>query len=81
MPQTQRRRRRSPSDESQEEEDEENGEASGSGGDIDQLVKKFVRYALACEYQRIPIRKAAVSEKGLHHKPIDTHWPNRIQCF
>jgi hypothetical protein len=67
MPQPQRRRRGPPSDESEEDEDEENGEGSGPGGDIEQLVKKFVRYALACEYQRIPIRKAAISERGLYH--------------
>jgi hypothetical protein len=29
-----------------------------------QLVTKFVRYALACEYARIPIRKEGVKEKG-----------------
>lgn len=30
----------------------------------DQLVKKLVRYALACEYQRIPIKRANITEKG-----------------
>jgi melanoma-associated antigen len=30
-----------------------------------QLVTKFVRYALACEYARIPIRKEGIKEKGL----------------
>jgi hypothetical protein len=29
----------------------------------DQLVKKLVRYALACEYQRLPIRRAGITEK------------------
>jgi hypothetical protein len=67
--QTQRRRRGPPSDDSEEEEEEEEQQENGDGIDAtheatEQLVKKFVRYALACEYQRIPIRRAAVTEKG-----------------
>jgi hypothetical protein len=31
----------------------------------DQTVKKMVRYALACEYQRIPVRRSGISEKGI----------------
>ena len=31
----------------------------------DQLVKKLVRYALACEYQRLPIRREGIRDKGL----------------
>lgn len=75
MPQTQRRRRGPPSDDSEDEEEEEeedNGEemdVEGQEGE-EQLVKKFVRYVLACEYQRIPIRRVAVSEKGLYHSLI-----------
>lgn len=30
----------------------------------DQVVKKMVRYALACEYQRIPIKRTGIAEKG-----------------
>jgi len=30
----------------------------------DQLVKKFVRYALACEYSRVPIKREGIREKG-----------------
>ena len=30
----------------------------------EQVVKKLVRYALACEYQRIPIKRANITEKG-----------------
>jgi len=30
----------------------------------DQLVKKLVRYALACEFQRLPIRRTGITEKG-----------------
>lgn len=31
----------------------------------DQLVKKLVRYALACEYSRLPIKRDGIREKGL----------------
>lgn len=31
---------------------------------MDQAVKKLVRYALACEYQRITIKRTGISEKG-----------------
>ena len=30
----------------------------------DQLIKKLVRYALACEYSRQPIRREGVRDKG-----------------
>jgi hypothetical protein len=30
----------------------------------DQVVKRLVRYALACEYQRLPIKRANITEKG-----------------
>jgi hypothetical protein len=33
----------------------------------DQVVKKLVRYALACEYQRMPIKRANITEKGLYY--------------
>jgi len=29
-----------------------------------QFVKKLVRYALACEYARLPIRREGIKEKG-----------------
>jgi hypothetical protein len=68
MPQTQRRRRGPPSDDSEEDEEEEENDADMDVNGVvegdEQLVKKFVRYALACEYQRIPIRRGAVLEKG-----------------
>ena len=31
-----------------------------------QLIKKLVRYALACEYSRTPIRRDGIKEKGMH---------------
>lgn len=40
------------------------GMGEGGASDEDQLVKKFVRYALACEYARLPIRRDGVREKG-----------------
>ncbi|KAK5132620.1 hypothetical protein LTR08_008819 [Meristemomyces frigidus] len=36
-----------------------------SDSSVDQMVKKLVRLALACEYQRRPIRRADISEKVL----------------
>jgi hypothetical protein len=30
----------------------------------DQVVKKLVRYALACEFQRLPIKRIGITEKG-----------------
>ncbi|KAI0130105.1 MAGE family-domain-containing protein [Xylariales sp. AK1849] len=80
-PQTQRRRRtgndephprqsrREPdSNESTESEHDEDGDAdmAGSGAsDERQLVKKLVRYALACEYARMPIRRDGIRDKVL----------------
>ena len=46
-----------------------------------QMVKKLVRYALACEYARIPIRRDGVRDRGtgsqylcLHHEGICLTW-------
>lgn len=36
-----------------------------SDSNLDQMVKKLVRLALACEYNRRPIRRADISEKVL----------------
>ncbi|KAI1434133.1 MAGE protein [Xylaria sp. CBS 124048] len=38
--------------------------SAGTDGD-DQLVKKLVRYALACEYARIPIKRDGIKERVL----------------
>lgn len=35
----------------------------------DQLVKKLVRYALACEYARIPIKRDGIRDKVLGNNP------------
>lgn len=47
---------------------EENGEvaeAYDEDSTDNQLVKKLVRYALACEYSRTPIRRDGIKDKGL----------------
>jgi hypothetical protein len=38
--------------------------AGADGTSDDQLVKKLVRYALACEYARIPIKRDGIRDKG-----------------
>lgn len=48
----------------------DNGHADGAGaaagdGSLAPLVKKMVRLALACEYQRRPIRRTDISERVL----------------
>ncbi|KAE8448749.1 hypothetical protein EG329_008964 [Mollisiaceae sp. DMI_Dod_QoI] len=68
---TQRNRKRAPQlDDEEGEEDEEDEDEAGDEMDVDsrsdgqdQVVKKMVRYALACEYQRMPIRRTGITEK------------------
>jgi len=43
---------------------DESMDVDGDVDSQDQLVKKLVRYALACEYQRVPIRRTGITEKG-----------------
>lgn len=66
--------RRHPDPESEEEEDdgdddEDDATGEGMGSDreesLDQVVKKLVRYALACEFQRLPITRTGIKEKVL----------------
>ncbi|OJD36342.1 mage protein [Diplodia corticola] len=65
---TQRRRESPVSD--MEEEDE----ATQGGQQLQQMTKKLVRMALACEYARIPIRRADISAKvlGSHGRQFKT---------
>ena len=66
--QTQRNRRRedSPEDEDQAmDADMDTQHDYGSGG-VQQLSKGLVRYALACEHARKPIKRAEINEKGEH---------------
>ncbi|TVY20574.1 Non-structural maintenance of chromosome element 3 [Lachnellula arida] len=71
---TQRRRGHAPASEDESEGDEEE-EVGGDEMDVDgaesmdQAVKKLVRYALACEYQRITIKRTGISEKVLGKQP------------
>nr|POE88221.1 hypothetical protein CFP56_11450 [Quercus suber] len=60
-PTTQRRRYETP------ENDDYGNNASSTQGNIseDQMVKKMIRLALACEYHRRPIRRADIGEKVL----------------
>jgi hypothetical protein len=61
--QTQRQRpRESFQDEDIDGDDIEEAHSGGSGS-IAQLSKSFVRYALACEYARIPIKRQDVAQK------------------
>ena len=40
------------------------GESQTDGTSQEQMVKKMVRLALACEYARQPIRRADIGAKG-----------------
>lgn len=60
----QRQRREDP--ETDEEEEEVDGDARNEAESPDGLlIKKLVRYALACDYSRTPIRRDGIKEKGL----------------
>ncbi len=50
--------------------DGEGNASTQTEGSLEQLVKKFVRYALACEYARVTIRREAVREKGMARDPF-----------
>jgi hypothetical protein len=62
------RRNRAPVSDDSEDDGEEQGDDMEVDGDESQaqVVKKLVRYALACEFQRLPIKRAGISEKGWH---------------
>jgi hypothetical protein len=74
-PRSTQRPRQTQQDDSEEDEDDDENDDDESRDNImeigeeedsqEQLVKKLVRYALACEYQRMPIRRAGISEKGI----------------
>ncbi|KAL4405355.1 MAGE family protein [Colletotrichum abscissum] len=58
-------RQRRNNDESAEEEGSENGAVDAEASAEDQLSKKLVRYALACEFSRTPIRRDGIKERVL----------------
>lgn len=41
----------------------------GERSPTSELIKKMVRYALACEYSRTPIRRDGIKEKGTPTQP------------
>ncbi|KAJ4304855.1 hypothetical protein N0V90_000383 [Kalmusia sp. IMI 367209] len=63
-PPTQTQQHRRPDTPDDDEEVDEAEEESGSSS-IAQLSKNFVRYALACEYARIPIKRQDITQKVL----------------
>lgn len=67
-----RQRLRSPDEEEEDEEDEAFG-MEGNDGSREQMVKKLVRYALACEYARMPITRKGISEIGGHPDSDHAH--------
>lgn len=38
----------------------------GQRDETSQLIKNLVRYALACEYSRTPIRRDGIKDKGIY---------------
>lgn len=64
-----RRRQRLAEDDTEEEEGEDAGEYEAQRDAAEsseaQLVKKLVRYAMACDFSRTPIRRDGIKEKGM----------------
>lgn len=61
-----RNRRQEETPDYDEDLDEEEEHGSGS---VAQLSKNLVRYALACEYSRTPIKRQDVNQKGMWTNP------------
>ena len=62
-----------PSEAEDEEDDNYAGAANSSTSHSDESVKKLIRLALACEYQRRPLRRTDISDKVLG--------PNQARAF
>lgn len=45
-----------------------------------QLIKNLVRYALACEYSRTPIRRDGIKDKGTECSPVSTGMATDVSC-
>ncbi|KAK0365211.1 hypothetical protein LTR94_007761 [Friedmanniomyces endolithicus] len=75
-PATQGRRRTTQNDNPSDEDDTGYGNGNGdSDSNAEQMVKKLVRLALACEYSRLPLRRQMIREKvlgsaGRQFKPV-----------
>ncbi|KIN04424.1 hypothetical protein OIDMADRAFT_116466, partial [Oidiodendron maius Zn] len=68
---TQRRRRAPLSDDSEDDEERvRDGMEVDQEESQDQVVKKMVRYALACEYQRLPIKRTGIAEKVMSKQRV-----------
>ncbi|POS84706.1 hypothetical protein EPUL_004114, partial [Erysiphe pulchra] len=50
-------------DDDEDEDDQDDDEDATSSEDINQTVKKLVRYVLACDYQRSTIKRSGITEK------------------
>lgn len=64
--QTQRNRRREATPDEDDDVDMEDSEQASGSGSLQQLSKGLVRYALACEHARKPIKRQDINEKGKH---------------
>lgn len=55
----------SETEQEEEEQSDEDAEMNGATSSVDeQLAKKLIRYAIACEYSRTPIRREGIKERG-----------------
>lgn len=73
--QTQREQRRefTPEDDYDDEDDDDDAEEDihNGAGSLAQLSKSLVRYALACEYSRTPLKRADINQKVIAlHKTV-----------
>jgi hypothetical protein len=59
--------------EQEEEASDEEAEMTGASSRADeQLAKKLIRYAIACEYSRTPIRRDGIKERGENAQTRET---------
>jgi hypothetical protein len=86
--QPQNRRRASGKGARQHDTEDESDEDAGAGGPSQgrntsgesALAAKLVRYALACEYSRSPIRREAIREKGGCFQLRNRGWYTQLTC-
>lgn len=61
--------------EQEEELSDEDAEMNGATSRVDeQLAKKLIRYAIACEYSRTPIRRDGIKERGKDAQRRERKW-------
>lgn len=61
---TQTQRNRPREDTPEDDDDDAEEDIHNGAGSLTQLSKSLVRYALACEYSRTPIKRADINQKG-----------------